>query len=316
MFIRQVLVAGSFILAFAAAGAFLQQSQAKVLPYQSEASTIETLHPDVSRLDIFPEPRGEKLIEENEWKNDLILGFLPTSVRAQMPRIVQSWLRCYLACFLLYTITSGLWAYYIYACFGRQLFKSGHMPAWSDMYEQLKVANVSMPLYAVLPAVTEWVMEQGWTRAYTRIDSIGVGKYWMYFALYMTSVEFFVYWMHRGLHEVKQGYRWFHFIHHKYNKENSLSPFAGLAFHPLDGILQAVPYCWTLFYIPMHSLTFELLLFMTGIWTTNIHDCLHGRVEPIMGAGYHTIHHTTYQHNYGHYFIFMDKLFGTLQVPI
>lgn len=72
-------------------------------------------------------------------------------------------------------------------------------------------------------------------------------------------------------------YRWFHFIHHKYNKENSLSPFAGLAFHPLDGILQAIPYCWTLFYIPMHSLTFELLLFMTGIWTTNIHDCLHGR---------------------------------------
>ncbi len=39
------------------------------------------------------------------------------------------------------------------------------------------------------------------------------------------------------------------------------------------------------------------------------------RVEPIMGAGYHTIHHTTYQHNYGHYFIFMDYLFGTLKVP-
>ena len=29
-----------------------------------------------------------------------------------------------------------------------------------------------------------------------------------------------------------------------------------------------------------------------------------------MGAAYHTIHHTTYKHNYGHYFIYMDKLFG------
>lgn len=29
-----------------------------------------------------------------------------------------------------------------------------------------------------------------------------------------------------------------HYIHHKYNKEHTLSPFAGLAFHPLDGILQ------------------------------------------------------------------------------
>ncbi len=71
--------------------------------------------------------------------------------------------------------------------------------------------------------------------------------------------------------------RWFHNIHHKYNKEHTLSPFAGLAFHPLDGILQAVPYCWTLFYMPMHFLTFELLLFATGVWTTNIHDCIHGR---------------------------------------
>ena len=32
--------------------------------------------------------------------------------------------------------------------------------------------------------------------------------------------------------------RLLHYIHHKYNKEGSLSPFAGLAFHPVDGIIQ------------------------------------------------------------------------------
>lgn len=32
--------------------------------------------------------------------------------------------------------------------------------------------------------------------------------------------------------------RYLHWDHHKYNKEHTLSPFAGLAFHPLDGILQ------------------------------------------------------------------------------
>ena len=115
--------------------------------------------------------------------------------------------------------------------------------------------------------------------------------------------------------------RLLHHTHHKYNKEHTLSPFAGLAFNPFDGILQvvplhslileicrvlpvfvlperlksssqvqilprgrnarlsaqAIPYCWTLLYIPMHFLTHELLLFATGIWTTNIHDCIHGR---------------------------------------
>lgn len=26
-----------------------------------------------------------------------------------------------------------------------------------------------------------------------------------------------------------------------------------------------------------------------------------------MGAGYHTIHHTRYNYNYGHYFTFVDR---------
>lgn len=80
--------------------------------------------------------------------------------------------------------------------------------------------------------------EQGWTKAYTRIDSVGLPHYVLYFMLYMVSVEFGVYWMHRGLHEVKWAYNLLHREHHIYNKEHTLSPFAGLAFHPLDGILQ------------------------------------------------------------------------------
>ena len=35
--------------------------------------------------------------------------------------------------------------------------------------------------------------------------------------------------------------RLLHHTHHKYNKEHTLSPFAGLAFNALDGILQV----WT-----------------------------------------------------------------------
>jgi len=72
--------------------------------------------------------------------------------------------------------------------------------------------------------------------------------------------------------------RYLHHIHHKYNKEHTLSPFAGLAFHPLDGCLQAAPYVAALFVVPAHALTFELLLFATGVWTTNIHDCIDGKV--------------------------------------
>jgi hypothetical protein len=33
--------------------------------------------------------------------------------------------------------------------------------------------------------------------------------------------------------------------------------------------------------------------------TANTHDNEHGGVPGVLGAGYHTIHHTTYKHNYG-----------------
>ena len=34
-----------------------------------------------------------------------------------------------------------------------------------------------------------------------------------------------------------------------------------------------------------------------------------------MGAGYHTIHHTAYRYNYGHYTTIMDAWYGTLLSP-
>jgi Delta7-sterol 5-desaturase len=109
--------------------------------------------------------------------------------------------------------------------------------------------------------------------------------------------------------------RYLHNVHHKYNKEHSLSPFAGLAFHPIDGMLQALPYAITLFIVPMHFFTHEILLFLTALWTANIHDNINGNLLPIMGAGWHTIHHTSYKQNYGHYFVIMDWLFDTLISP-
>ena len=37
--------------------------------------------------------------------------------------------------------------------------------------------------------------------------------------------------------------------------------------------------------------------------------------EPIMGAKYHTVHHTHYHYNFGQFFTLMDWLHGTLRVP-
>lgn len=265
----------------------------------------------------------ERIKEENDWKNSLVLSWMlpedasnPVTSLVSSSRFLSSWIRNWFMATTLYFIVGGLWAYYCYYCFGDSLYPSpDHIPSMSAMLAQMRVAFTAMPLYAMLPAATEQMVEAGWTLSYARIDDVGIFRFILYFALYMTSVEFCVYWQHRNLHDFRTGYKYLHKYHHIYNKDNTLSPFAGLAFHPLDGILQAVPYTWTLFYIPQHFMTHELLLFLTAIWTTSIHDCIHVRMDPIMGAGYHKLHHLKYTVNHGHYFWYMDRIFGTLLFP-
>jgi len=183
------------------------------------------------------------------------------------------------------------------------------------MAAQIRVSCKAVPLYSLLPPLAEHLILSGHTCVYGRLASVSPLQYAAHVALYMSAVEFGVYWQHRKLHEVKWLYAWLHRTHHVYNKEDTLSPFAGLAFHPLDGMLQAAPYVWALFLTPCHYFTHEVLLFCTGLWTANIHDCIDGDCEPVMGAAYHAIHHTTYKHNYGHYTTLMDWMFGTLCVP-
>lgn len=251
---------------------------------------------------------------ENDWKNGLVLWPLPPAVVTSMPRVLRSWVRNYLMCVGLFIGIAAVWAYYIYFVFGAVLFKGKIRPTSRDMAAQVWVWLGAIPLYAVMPAGIEWAAEAGWTRAYSRVGDVGIVYHVAYFVLFMAAVEAGVWAIHRWLH-TQAFYRALHHVHHVYNKQGALSPFAGLAFHPLDGIMQASPYCVALLVIPTHFTTFELLLLATGIWTTNIHDTVDGKVPPLLGAGYHCLHHITYRHNFGHYTTYMDWLMGTLLSP-
>jgi lathosterol oxidase len=58
-----------------------------------------------------------------------------------LPRLVQTWLRNYIATLAMYLILGAVWSYYIYVCFGDDLFPKGNMPSWSAMGDQIKVGQ-------------------------------------------------------------------------------------------------------------------------------------------------------------------------------
>ncbi|KAK7381066.1 hypothetical protein VNO78_33590 [Psophocarpus tetragonolobus] len=259
---------------------------------------------------------GTLFWEDTDLYNRIVLGtLLPHSVWAPLPHFLQTWLRNYLGGVLLYLFSGLLWCFCIYYWKRNVYVPKDAIPSQRAMLLQIHVAMKAMPWYTLLPTVSEYLVENGWTKCYPRLDNVGWFSYLVYLAIYLIVVEFGIYWMHRELHDIKPLYKHLHATHHIYNKQNTLSPFAGLAFHPLDGILQAFPHTLCLFFMPVHFTTHLALIFIEAIWTANIHDCIHGKLWPVMGAGYHTIHHTTYRHNYGHYTIWMDWMFGTLRDP-
>jgi lathosterol oxidase len=279
----------------------------------SPQEKIELMHKGVHR----------PVWEFNEWVSSLFLPqsfilYVEQMMGLEFAHYFLAYVRDLMVGSVIYYVTAGLWHIWIYRVKGKELFieQGWKMPSNETLLDQILLAQASLFMYAMLPVFSEWLISNKITKCYFYIDEIGGWiPYLLYTAVYMMVVETGVYWMHRELHEQKWAYKYIHALHHKYNRPDTLSPWASIAFNPLDGILQACPYVICLFFIPCHYLTHVILVFATAVWATNIHDALEADTEPIMGSKYHTMHHTHYHCNFGQYTIFCDWLWGTLKVP-
>lgn len=233
---------------------------------------------------------------------------------------IISYVRNLFAGIMVYYSTAGIFHYFCYIHPSTsQVFQNGGRPYPSRaiIWNQIKLAQTSLFLYTLLPVVDDYLIEQNITKMYYSVHEIGgYLNYCLTMILYFLLVEIGIYWMHRTLHTNKFLYKHIHMLHHQYNKPETLTPWASIAFHPIDGILQASPYEVFMFVVPCHYLSHMILIFGTAIWATYIHDAMDFNVDPIMGSKYHTVHHTHYIYNYGQVFTFCDWFWGTLAVPL
>jgi len=232
---------------------------------------------------------------------------------------ILCYLRNLLAGILVYYGTAGAFHYFIYVHSSSvKRFENRKRPTWSTIRHQIILSQKSMFFYVMLPVVDEWLFETFPTPLYYTVQEIGgIVPYTVLLVLYMALVEVGIYWMHRILHTNKFLYKHVHLPHHEYKAPDTLTPWASIAFHPLDGILQACPYVLVALMVPVHYVTHLLLLFFTAIWATYIHDALDWNMMDgfLMGSKYHTVHHTHYVYNYGQWFTVCDRLWGTYRPP-
>ncbi len=159
-----------------------------------------------------------------------------------------------------------------------------------------------------------------YTRLYFDLSKFGLTYFFFQVVLLILIHDTWFYWVHRFMH-IKIIYQYVHVIHHR---SINPTPYAGLSFHPIEACLEGLIVPMIVFVIPLHHFSifiwFVIMLlhvvyihigfeFMPRWWHKN--NLTRWIITPL----YHNIHHVpkSMRYNMGLYFIFWDKLMGTLK---
>jgi len=185
----------------------------------------------------------------------------------------------------------------------------------ADLRRELIAALRTIMVYTVLSVPMVWAFRNGWLRQYHGgVSALG-------FALYLGGIvvahDAWFYWTHRAMH-LPLLYRSFHRFHHL-----TITPTAWTAYS------FAIPEAATMFlFMPVYlaivptpgPAVFAFLAIMIlrnamGHAGLELHPrgwASHPLLKWISTTTHHDMHHgTSYNHNYGFYFTWWDKLMGT-----
>jgi sterol desaturase/sphingolipid hydroxylase (fatty acid hydroxylase superfamily) len=156
------------------------------------------------------------------------------------------------------------------------------------------------------------------TTRYLQISEHGWTYYFMVYPLMFLMHDTYFYFSHRLMHH-KALFKWFHLVHHK---STNPSPWAAYAFHPLEAVVEVGIVIIFLFTIPIHKS--HLLIFFLMMIIYNVYGHLGYELYPkgfsksavgrwINTSVNHNQHHQYFTGNYGLYFLFWDRVFGTVR---
>jgi lathosterol oxidase len=178
---------------------------------------------------------------------------------------------------------------------------------------EIRQAVGAMPWIAFLTTPFFFAEIRGYSKLYDTLgDAPGHWYNYAQFPFFLIFTDFLIYFIHRGLHHPSI-YKMLHKAHHKWIMP---TPYASVAFHPVDGFMQSLPYHLFPFVFPLQKFAYLGLFIFVQIWTVLIHDGEYVANGTILnGAACHSLHHSRFEFNYGQYTTFWDRVCGTYLRP-
>lgn len=192
-------------------------------------------------------------------------------------------------------------------------------PKLKDYAREIGFSVITIFIFAFIPLLLiNNNSVRPFTTYYTNIAEYGWPYFFLAFLLMLIMHDTYFYWTHRLMHHPSV-FRIFHLVHHK---SINPSPWAAYAFHPLEAIIEVGIVVVFLFTIPIHK--YHLGLFFLFMIIYNVYGHLGWELYPkgfsrhwlgkwINTSVNHNQHHQFFKGNYGLYFLFWDRLMGTIR---
>ncbi len=190
-------------------------------------------------------------------------------------------------------------------------------PGWDKMRMDVLFSLQTIIIFAIIATIVLWRLAE-YTNMYANISDMGIPYYILTFPLMFLIHDTYFYWMHRFMH-LPYIFKRVHLVHHK---STNPTPWTSYSFHFMESALEAAIIPIIAFTLPVHKSALILFLLLQFIY--NVYGHLGFELYPkgfnkhfigrwINTSVAHNMHHKHFTGNYGLYFLFWDRLMGTLR---
>lgn len=229
------------------------------------------------------------------------------------------WQKAYVKIGVRYFIMAGAAFFLFYVAFKAPMMKrkiQAKFPQNKDYLRDLFFSVISIGIFAAM-FVSTFSFFKPYTNIYDDVNEYGMVYYgftivWMFFLH-----DAYFYWSHRLMHHPKV-FKYVHLIHHK---STNPSPWTAYAFHPLEGVIEALIIPIIAFSIPTHKTAIISYTFFQIVY--NVYGHLGFEIFPkkfnthwlgkwMNTAVAHNMHHKYFVNNYGLWTTIWDRVIGTM----
>lgn len=190
------------------------------------------------------------------------------------------------------------------------------LPSTKSQLNEIKWSLTTSLLFAAAGVLIGLFWQLGWTKIYLEFDAYPLAYMPLSLILFSLAHEVYFYITHRWLH-------WpplFKLAHQVHHQSLTPSPWASFSFHPIEGLIQALPIPLLILIIPIHPMA--LLVYLSLMTLSAVTNHLGFEVLPknkwgkflshhMVSGLHHAQHHRWYNCNYGLFYTFMDRWFKT-----